>query len=149
MTVFRRLIALACALCVASGGAFAAPALGAGNPIFSECPSGTLSHAYTVTQLRHALAVMPATVKQYTSCFDVVQQALLAARKHGGLSPGSAAKKNTSSSSSFLPTPVIIILVVLILAAVTFGALAIRRRGSDPAGPRRGGDPPRDDDARP
>ncbi len=167
MTVSRRLIALACALCVAGGGAFAAPALGAGNPIFSECPSGTLSHAYTVTQLRHALAVMPATVKQYTSCFDVVQQALLAARKHGGLSPGSAAKKSTSSSSSFLPTPVIIILVVLILAAVTFGALAIRRRRSDatvhPAGtdapgshratpsdePRGSGDPPRDDDARP
>lgn len=134
MAPSRRLLALACALCLAVSGAVAAPALGAGNPILNECKSGQLSHPYTVRQLSHALHVMPATLKQYTSCFDVIQQALLSARhRPNGRNPVAGAKKG-SSSGSFLPTPVIVILVVLILAAVTFGALAIRRRRVADAG---------------
>jgi hypothetical protein len=126
MTVSRRLLALACAAVALASATVAGPALGAGNEIINDCQShGRLTHPYTVAELRHALAVMPATVKQYTSCFDVVQGALVSARKNHGKIPVTG---TNSSGSSFLPTPVIIILVVLILGAVTFGALAIRRR---------------------
>jgi hypothetical protein len=130
MALSRRLLALICA--AAALGATAAatpPALAAGNAIINDCQAhGQLTHPYTVRQLRHALSVMPASVKQYTSCFDVVQNALVSARRHNGKLPVSA----NNGGSSFLPTPVIIILVLLILAAVTFGALAIRRRRAGP-----------------
>ncbi len=136
----RRLLALVCALVtLAVPAAVATPALAAGNAIINDCQSnGQLTHPYTVKQLRHALAVMPATVKQYTSCFDVVQSALVSARKHGGTAPAGSG----GGSSSFLPTWLIIVIVVVLLAAVTFGAMAIRRRrsGGD------GFDPPQDSD---
>ena len=129
MTLSRRLLAIICA--AAAVGATALPvssAQAAGNAVINDCQAnGQLTHPYTVRQLRHALSVMPASVKQYTSCFDVVQNALVSARKHNGTAPVS--KSSKGGGSSFLPTPVIIILVVLILAALTFGALAIRRRG--------------------
>jgi hypothetical protein len=137
VTLSRRLLAVICA--VAAVGAIASPvpsALAAGNAVINDCQSnGQLTHPYTVGQLHHALSVMPASVKQYTSCFDVVQNALVSARKHNGTAPVS--KSSKGGGSSFLPTPVIIVLVVLILAALTFGALAIRRRraGIDPDDP--------------
>jgi hypothetical protein len=137
MTASRRLLALVCAAVALACATLAAPALGAGNAIINDCQShGRLTHPYTVAQLRHALAVMPATVKQYTSCFDVIQGALVSARKHNGKLPAGSTK---GGGGSFLPTPVIIILVVLILGAVTFGALAVRRRQAGPgAGPGAG-----------
>lgn len=139
MTISRRLLALVCAAVALASATVAGPALGAGNAVLNDCQAtGKLTHPYTVKQLRHALAVMPATTKQYTSCFDVVQSALVSARKHNGKLPVGS---TTGGGSSFLPTPVIIILVVLILGAVTFGALAVRRRragsgeAEDPPGP--------------
>jgi hypothetical protein len=128
MTLSRRLLALICAAAAVGAVALPSPpALAAGNAIINDCQAnGQLTHPYTVRQLRHALSVMPASVKQYTSCFDVVQNALVSARKHNGTAPPSGSSKG--GGSSFLPTPVIIILVVLILAALTFGALVIRRR---------------------
>jgi hypothetical protein len=142
MTLSRRLLALICAAATAATALSAPPALAAGNAIINDCQAnGQLTHPYTVKQLRHALSVMPASVKQYTSCFDVVQNALVSARKHNGTAPASGAKGG--GGSSFLPTPVIIVLVVLILAALTFGALAIRRRrggidgGEEPGGSAR------------
>jgi hypothetical protein len=123
-----KLVALVCAaLALAIAGAGLPTALAAGgNPIINDCQStGKLSHSYTLPQLRHALAIMPASVKQYTSCFDVIQNGIVTAKRTGragGPPPGQ------SSGGSFLPTPVIVILVVLILIAVTFGALAVRRR---------------------
>jgi hypothetical protein len=138
MTLSRRLLALICAAAAVGAAALPAPrALAAGNAIINDCQAnGQLTQPYTVRQLRHALSVMPASVKQYTSCFDVVQNALVSARKHNGTVPVS--KSSKGGGSSFLPTPVIIVLVVLILAAVTFGALAIRRRR---AGTAEGQDP--------
>jgi hypothetical protein len=134
MTLSRRLLALICG--AAAAGALAlstALALAAGNAIINDCQAnGQLTHPYTVQQLRHALSVMPATVKQYTNCFDVVQNALVSARKHHGTTP---VHSSNGGGSSFLPTPVIVILVVVILAALTFGALAIRRRAGTDAGP--------------
>jgi hypothetical protein len=127
------------ALCLALVGAWAPVALGAGgNAIINDCQStGRLSHSYTLQELRHALAVMPASVKQYTSCYDVISQGVLTVQS------GKKTGPSGGSGGSFLPTPVIIILVILILAAVTFGALAIRRRraGAAPGDPPPAGGP--------
>jgi hypothetical protein len=126
---------LLCALALLVTTAFTAgPALAAGNQVIKDCQAnGQLTGQYTLGQLRHALGILPASVKEYTNCSDVIQQAILAAR-HGRRGGGSG----SGSGGSFLPTPVIVILVVLILAAVTFGAVAIRRRraarSSDGAG---------------
>jgi hypothetical protein len=125
-----KLITLACAtaaVAMAALGLPSAPAAG-GNVIINECESsGQLTQQFTLSQLQHALAVMPASVKEYTNCPDVIEQAIASAKRHHGTVPRSG-----SSGGSFLPTPVIVILVVLLLAAVTFGAIAIRRRrGAD------------------
>jgi hypothetical protein len=134
------LAAAVCAvLTLALAGTLAPVALGAGgNPVINDCQStGRLSHSYTLQELRHALAVMPASVKQYTSCYDVISQGVLTVQS------GKKTGPTGGSGGSFLPTPVIIILVILILAAVTFGALAIRRRrvGTDDADTTPGGGP--------
>jgi hypothetical protein len=138
----RRGLGLVVALCAACSFALwsvAAPSARAagGNPAINDCQSnGRLTHSYTLDQLKHALAIMPASVKQYTDCFDVIQNGVVAAKgtgRSGGAPPGK------SSGGSFLPTPVIVILVLLVLVAVTFGALAVRRR--------RAGDGPDDPDA--
>jgi hypothetical protein len=130
----KPLIALACAVAMlACSAVTAGPALAAGNAAINDCQSnGKLTHNYTVSELRHALAVMPASVKEYSNCSDVINQAILTAVGKGSNTTGGP---GTSSGGSFLPTPVIIILVVLVLAGVTFGAIAIRRR-------RQGGGPP-------
>ena len=138
------LAAAACAvLALVIAGASTPMAMAAGgNPIINDCQStGRLSHSYTLQELRHALAVMPASVKQYTSCYDVITQGILTVRS------GKKTGPTSGSGGSFLPTPVIIILVVLILAAVTFGALAVRRRRMEPgdSSPASGQGPPPDD----
>ena len=146
----RSLIALLAAACVLT--MTAVPALGASssNPVIADClahPGGLTGH-YTVAQLKQALLVMPAETKEYTSCPDVINRALLAALGKSGA--GSTAS-SSGGSSSFLPTWVIVILVILILAAVTFGALAVRRRratqGGGPPGPGGPSDGAGDDDS--
>jgi hypothetical protein len=126
------LIAVACALGVpvlSAPAASAAPG-SATAQILSQCSSGQISGHFTLAQLQHALAVMSPSLKQYTSCPDVVQHAIFNAQHHTGTSTGGG------SGGSFLPTPVIVILVILILAAVTFGAIAVRRRrGGGPGSP--------------
>jgi hypothetical protein len=100
-------------------------ALAAGNAVINDCQTnGSLTGSYTLAQLRHALAIMPASVKEYTNCADVITQAENTALSTGHFNGGAG----KGSGGSFLPTPVIVILVLLILAAVTFGAVAIRRR---------------------
>lgn len=105
-----------------------AAALGSPNPVIADCLAhpGGLTGSYSVQQLRHALQVMPSETKEYTSCSDVINRALLGAI---GRERGSRAAAGTGGGSgSVLPTPVVIVLVVLVLAAVTFAAVAIRRR---------------------
>jgi protein-disulfide isomerase len=47
------------------------------NAIIDNCLAhGRLTHPYTKAQLRHALAVIPASVKQYTNCVSVIDHAL-------------------------------------------------------------------------
>lgn len=136
MRRWKRAITLGCAVTALTGVALAAPAAwaAAGNPIINDCEAnGQLTHTYTLSQLRHALAAMPASVKQYTNCYDVIQQALIQARKTGSAGPAGSG----GSGGSFLPTPVLIILIVLVLAALGLGGLAVvrRRRRRPDAGP--------------
>jgi hypothetical protein len=135
------LAALAGAVITVSAAATPA-ALGAntvGNAVLADCNShGLLTHNYTLGQLRHALAIMPASFKEYGNCQDVIQAAIIKVRS------GKPIVADSGSGGSFLPTPVIVILVLLILAALTFFALAIRRRRMAPAGGPDDDDPPGD-----
>jgi hypothetical protein len=118
------------------------PAWGAAqpNPVADCNAHGTLTHHYTPAQLRHGLSTMPADIREYTNCYDVLQRALLQAL--GKPVPGANAS-NSSSGGSFLPTPVIIVLVLLLLGAVSFGAVALRRRrGAGPDDGPPGPSPP-------
>ncbi|MFZ0040067.1 MAG: hypothetical protein WAK93_02070 [Solirubrobacteraceae bacterium] len=126
-----RLLALVCALTTLTVAAVAVPSATATNdPAITDCSTnGRLTHTYTLAELRHARATLPSSIKEYTNCYDVLSQAMVAALKTGTYTGGSG----KSSGGSFLPTPVIVILVILILAAVTFGTLAIRRRQGGPA----------------
>jgi hypothetical protein len=105
-----------------AGLILAAPAAGAGgNPIINDCfTHGRLTRQYSVPALRHALAVMPAEVKQYSNCYDVIQTSLANGGKPGGLGSG--------GGGSFLPTPVLVVLIIVVLALVTAGAIGYRRR---------------------
>jgi hypothetical protein len=102
-----------------------AAAVSSSATIIADCKDhGGLTGNYSVAELRNALQVMPPEDKEYTSCQDVLNRALLAdisTPTTGSGGPG-------GGSGSFLPTPVIAILVVLFLVAVTFGAVAVRRR---------------------
>ncbi len=135
MVDLRRIVCLLAALALAV--ATAAPALGATSPtakaIINDCQStGRLTHSYTLSELQDALNTMPAYVKQYSNCYDVVTQGIITVKHHK--QTGSGGGSGGGGGGSFLPTPVIVILVVVILAAVTFGAIAIRQRRSGPGG---------------
>jgi H+/Cl- antiporter ClcA len=143
-TPMKLIAPLCAALALAVAGTVAAPALAAGgNAIINDCESnGQLTTHYSLQALDHALAVMPASVKQYTDCYDVIARAIATAKTRSG----TVSTSTGGSGGSFLPTPVIIILVVLILAGVTFGAIAVRRRqAARPSdGPADGGRGPDD-----
>ena len=134
------MIALVCAAVALTAG-LGAPLAGAavGNPIINDCEAnGQLTHPYTLSQLRHALAVMPASVKQYTNCYDVIQKALIQARRTGTAGPAAS----SSSGGSFLPTPVIIVLAVLIVGVIGLAVVALMRRRGAGGGQDSGGGPP-------
>jgi hypothetical protein len=120
-------IALVTGLAVIAPSLLAAlPARAAtGSAALADCNGhDALTHVYSVAALQNALATMPATMKEYTDCQDVISRALTnALGSKGGTGGGGG-----GSGSSFLPTPVIVVLVLLALAAATFGAIAVRRR---------------------
>ena len=128
VTVSLIVLALSCG---AAPAAFAAQ-----SPAVSDCYSnGRLTHTYSATELRSALGSMPATVKEYTGCYDIIQSVLLKQLGQGGASNGTP---GSSSGGSFLPTPVIVLIVLVALGGLTFSALALRRRGGGgPPGPPR------------
>jgi hypothetical protein len=122
--VFRRLLSVAALVGALSGWlVLAQPAAAGLTPAVADCNQhANLTHAYTAAQLTRALATMPADIREYTDCYDVIQRALLAALpRHGGGGSG-------GGGGSFLPTPVLIILVLLGLSGVSFGVIAVRRR---------------------
>jgi hypothetical protein len=133
------LLALVCALCLGAPAMAGAASNDTPQAAITDCNNhGQLTQHYSAATLQAALGQMPADVREYTDCYDVIERALLA--EEGKASSGGSSTAPASSSSSFLPTWLIIVIVLLALAAITFGALAIRRRGEAPAGP--GGPPP-------
>ena len=127
------LLALLCALSLAVPVLAGAATGGTPSQAISDCNShDKLTAYYSPSVLRAALARMPSDVKEYTDCYDVIEQQLF--KEIGKTKPGPLAH-SPSSSSSFLPTWLIVVIVGLALAAITFGAIAIRRRSSGPAGP--------------
>jgi hypothetical protein len=122
----RRCVALAVVFLAAIAPSAAAKL----NPAVDDCAKhSALTSSYTVLQLQNALSTMPADVKEYTNCYDLIQAQLF--NQLGGKDGGGSA---SGSGGSFLPTPVIIVLVLLALGAATFGAIAWRRRSEPPGG---------------
>jgi hypothetical protein len=141
------LLALGCALLIGAPALAAAAAGGSAAEAISDCNDhGQLTQQYSTQVLRQALAQMPADVREYTDCPDVIQRQLLKQQVNSGAASGTAAP---SSGSSFLPTWLVVVIVLLALAAITFGALALRRRNQPadgdgtgvPAGPGEPGGP--------
>jgi hypothetical protein len=111
---------------LAAGLLAAAPASAALSGAVADCNTHTrLTQTYTAAQLRTALNTMPADVKEYTDCYDVIQRALLA--DIGGIKADSG---GGGGGSSFLPTPLLIVLGVLVVAAGVFAVIAYRRRST-------------------
>jgi hypothetical protein len=120
----RRLAILAV---VAAGLGHASAAYAVQTQVVTDCNThGALTQQYTAGQLRNALATLPADVKEYTDCYDVIQRALLA--QLGSSGRGGGPGTGGGSGGSFLPTPLIIVLVLLALGGAGFGVLAARRR---------------------
>lgn len=108
----------------------ATPSLAAGlsGPVV-DCQKGggQLTQRWSASQLRQALATMPADIREYSDCYDVIQQALLA--KIGKLKGGGT----SGGGGSLLPVWLLVVLIVLVLGAVGFGIAAFRGRGRDRA----------------
>lgn len=122
-------LALACALSLGVP-ALALASGGSPSQAITDCNDhGQLTQQYSSTVLRQALSQMPADVREYTDCFDVIERQLFKQLSKPG---AGSATGSTSSGSSFLPTWLIVVIVVLALAAITFGALALRRRRTPP-----------------
>jgi len=107
----------------------ATPATATQSQVIADCNAhGKLTQTYSAGELRTALSTMPADVKEYTDCYDVVQQALV--------SQLSGAKGTQAGGSggggSSVPTWLIVVLVLLGLSAATLAAVAVRRRGAQP-----------------
>lgn len=103
-----------------------APAAGLAPPVADCYAHQRLTRTYTASQLRHGLATMPAYVREYSDCYDILNRALLQkiSNLHGGDASG--------GGGSFLPGWLIALLVVLVLGAAGFGALALRNRTRNP-----------------
>jgi len=120
------LLTVLCALGAVSEPVFleSAAAAGLSGPVQDCNTHAQLTRHYTVAQLRGALATMPADIKEYTNCADVIQRALLAElgglHGHGGSGQG---------GGSFLPTPLIVLLGLLVVGGGGFAVYAGRRRG--------------------
>ena len=119
--------ALVCALAAGpAAGIAAAAASDSAAAAIADCSANDrLTHQYSSATLTAALAKLPADVREYSDCYDVIEKQLFAQL---GKSSGGGSGGGSSSGGSVLPTWLLIVIVVLALAALTFGALAIRSR---------------------
>lgn len=104
----------------------ASPAFASGSAATADCAAhGHLTRSYSSAQLSSALATMPADLQEYTNCYAVIKQALLAqvpaARHHQSASA-------SGSNGSFLSAPVIVAIVLLAVGGASAAAVAVRRR---------------------
>ncbi len=105
------------------------------SPVIADCNAHTkLTKHYTESQLRTALATMPADVKEYTSCYQTIQDQLY--HQLGKPVPGSA---GSSSGGSGISAPILIVIIVIIVVGGGL-AYAAWRRGA--GGGDDGGEPP-------
>jgi hypothetical protein len=105
------------------------PAVAASSAV-TDCSShGRLTQHYTVGQLRTALDTMPADVQEYTNCYTVIHDQILAQipGRHAGVADSSG------GGSSFLSTPLLVVLIVLLVGGGALAGLAIQRRGDPPS----------------
>jgi hypothetical protein len=125
MRTSLRSAGLLCALAVIAGGPLTGLANAAGlPPADADCQQhGTLTKHYTVKQLQTALATMPADIKEYTGCPNVINNQLLS--QLGKLPAGGSG----GGGGSFIPVWLIVVLALLVLGGAGFGALALRGRG--------------------
>jgi hypothetical protein len=125
------ILALGCVLTVGAPALAGAAASGTAAQAITDCNDHSrLTQSYSSPVLRQALAQMPADVREYTDCFDVIERQLFKQLGQSGAAGGGTGA--SSSGSSGLPTWLIVVIVVLALAAITFGALALRRRRAQP-----------------
>ncbi len=121
------------ALSTAAGGLLAPAGASAAQPSpVADCNAHLrLTRYYTPQQLQQGLNTMPADIKEYTDCYGVLQNQLLAELGSGHAHSAST----TGSGGSFLPTPLLVVLGVLVVAAAGFGVVAVRRRNESAGGP--------------
>jgi hypothetical protein len=74
---------------------------------------------------------MPADIQEYTDCYNVIHNELLAQIPNAHLSGGGAS--TGGGGSSFLPTPLLVALIVLVVGGMAAGGFALQRR-SGPSG---------------
>jgi uncharacterized membrane protein len=102
-------------------------AAGASNPVLQQCGSGSLTQVYSVGQLRQALSLLTAAEKQYTSCHDIIEQALTIAVAHRL----TKAPVGSTTTNSLLPTPVVVGVVIVAVVGLTLAVIVVRRRRGD------------------
>jgi hypothetical protein len=97
----RRLILLTVLSLSAIAALAAAPALANGSAVLGDCNSnGALTRHYSRADLQNALNTMPADIKEYTNCYDVISRALLASAGGGHTGGGSSSGSQGSGSPS-------------------------------------------------
>lgn len=117
---------LATCLVAAAAGLGAQSAIAARSPL-SDCNAhNALTHHYSVAQLRHALATMPAEVREYTACYQIINDQML--RQLGQRIPGSSGGDSNSSGGSLISTPLLIVLIVIVVGGGGAALAAYRRR---------------------
>jgi len=141
----RRLTTVLALVCVVLAAPSAAVAVGATSSTPSQAISDCYAHSrltahYSTDTLRKALVQMPADIREYSDCYDVIEKQLFVQEGSNSSGGSGTPVSGSGSSGSVIPTALLIVVVLLALAAVTFGALAIRRqRGEGPNDPGPGG----------
>lgn len=126
-----RRLALLATLAVAVAAVTAPPALAAGSSAIADCNAhGRLTQSYSTGQLQTALATMPADVQEYTNCYAVIHNQLLAEI------PGhhTTAVSDSSGGGSFISTPLLVALIVLVVGGAALAGVSIQRRGGPSSG---------------
>jgi hypothetical protein len=100
------------------------------SPVTADCNTHTrLTKHYSVDELRNALATMPADVKEYTSCYQIIEDQLY--HQLGKPVPGSA---GSSSGGSAISAPILIVIIVVIVVGGALAYAAWRRGGEGDGG---------------
>jgi hypothetical protein len=131
--MFRLFAVALVAACLSTLTLAAGPAL-AESAATKDCYAhNKLTRHYSVSELRTAMATMPADVKEYTSCYQVEQDQLF--RQLHQPVPGQQPGSGGRSGGSFISTPLLVVLIVVVLAGGGLAFVAARRGGG-------GGTPP-------